>query len=155
MAVTYGVGRLFMQPLDLDPGAPRLSAARTYETTHPYRHGRSLVTRLWGSRGLAAGFWSPNPGDVEDEATVTRHLLEALRSAEGTPEFLAASQEAWEAAGGHLRNRHDPVWLRGGDGDYQPPTLAEAGDRNDVPPDSGCPARVPARPPGPLSPVAV
>lgn len=54
---THDFGRLFVHSINLDEKAPRLHTASTHEVDEPYRWSKSLVVRLWRSRGLVLGWW--------------------------------------------------------------------------------------------------
>lgn len=76
MAETTDLGRAFAHAIALDPNAPRLHTAVTDELDPPFRRSRSLVLRLWKSRGLVLGWWRKTGRD-EDEA-----LMAALQGVE-------------------------------------------------------------------------
>jgi hypothetical protein len=55
----HEIGRAYVQFLTLNPGAPILHTAPTYETEPPYRVGASLIVRCWPATfAVVVGRWT-------------------------------------------------------------------------------------------------
>lgn len=76
MTDTRDLGRAFLHPISLRSESPLVHIATTHEVDHPYRISKSLVLRLWRSKGLVLGWWRKT-GRSEEVA-----LLEALQGHE-------------------------------------------------------------------------
>jgi hypothetical protein len=82
MADTNDIGRFFWVLLKFDEAAPRYHVWGTYQTQPPYQASRTVFIRLWGSFGLALGWWEDNPhAETEDEVEL---MIRALSNGRGT-----------------------------------------------------------------------
>jgi len=76
---THDLGRAFVHAISLSEDAPRVHTAVTNEVDQPYRQSKSLVVRLWRSRGFVLGWWR------HTDRTETQALMEAIGGREDTP----------------------------------------------------------------------
>ena len=74
----------------LDKHARTYSVANAYEIDHPYRGSRSVVLRIFGTRGIVFHHWETNPESLEDDGNgrwVEHHLARALSCQKGSQRF--------------------------------------------------------------------
>ena len=76
MAETYDLGRAFVHTIRLQPQSRRVHLATTHEVDEPFRLSRSLILRLWGSKGVVLGWWRDTDRSEEQA------LLDALHGQE-------------------------------------------------------------------------
>jgi hypothetical protein len=73
MPNTHGIGKLFVQRIELRKGTPLFHRACTIEIEHPFRTGHSGIIRL-GKWGLVLGLWR---GTILDEDEAMRAAVQA------------------------------------------------------------------------------
>lgn len=72
MPQTHDIGSVFVHGMRVDRVAPRMHLGHTKEIEEPFRHGRSIVVRLFRGWAVVIGRWRHR--DISEEDA----LLDAL-----------------------------------------------------------------------------